>query len=239
MLDKKRGYAEHRPFYFVDTNVNIRAGMIAFLANNGTTDVATTAASGTVPIGTFWKDRATTYIRTAIETVTFNAAGIVTLSKGNVLSTGDIRVTDATQTNVAIQGADYTVGTNNGIVTRIPGGAIPALATGVIWYKYVLQNAQVYWNDVSTSYTATGYNYDRQPDDTMGSSKITVVEGWAQLYTDQYDVTMTYVLNHELYSDANSMWTPIAGTTTACGRVIHVPSASDPFLGVQQVTVAI
>jgi hypothetical protein len=238
MLDKKRGYAYDRPFYDVDTNVNIWAGMVAFLTTSGGVTVATTAASGTVPIGTFWKDSAITYIRSTLESGTFSAANTINLSKGNVLGTGYIKVTNSAGTVVYTQGVDYTVATANGVVTRLGGGAIAALATVVIWYNYVLQNAQVYWDNVSTHWTAVGQNYDRQPDDTLGSGKITVAEGDAKLYTDQYDVNQTYTLNAPLYSNAASQWTTVAGYTSVCGRVLSVPTANDPFLGVQQITVA-
>jgi len=239
MLDKKRGYAYDRPFFDVDTNVAITAGMVAFLTTSGGVTVATTAASGTVPIGTFWKDSALTYIRTTVETATFGAAGTINLLKGNVRGTGFIKVTNAAGTVVYTQGVDYSVATANGVVTRLGGGAIVALASVVVWYSYNLQNTQVYWDNVSTQWTAVGQNYDRQPDDTLGSGKITVCAGDALIYVDQYDVTQTYTLNAPLYSDANSFWTVAAGYTNACGRVISVPTANDPFLGVQQITVAL
>lgn len=238
MLDKKRGYAYDRPFHDVDTNVNITAGMVAFLATSGSTTVATTAASGTVPIGCFWKDSNLTYNRTTVESGTFSN-NTINLSKGNVRGTTFIKVTNSAGTTTYTQGTDYSVSTTNGVVTRLGGGAIAAGATVVIWYGYTLQNTQVYWDNVSTQWTAAGQNYDRQPDDTLGSGKITVAIGDAQLYTDQYDVTQTYTLNATLYSDANSFWTTAAGYTNACGRVISVPTANDPFLGVQQITVAL
>jgi hypothetical protein len=239
MLDKKRGYAYDRPFYDVDTNVNIWAGMVAFLTVNAAgATVATTAASGTVPIGTFWKDSALTYIRTTVETGTFVAANTINLSKGNVLGTTFIKVTNAAGTTVYTQGVDYTVSTTNGVVTRLATGAIAALASVVIWYTYTLQTTQVYWDNVSTQWTAAGQNYDRQPDDTLGSGKITVSEGDAKLYTDQYDVNQTYTLNAPLYSNNLSQWTTVAGYTNACGRVLSIPTANDPFLGLQQITVA-
>ena len=240
MLDKKRGYAYDRPFYNVDTNVNIWAGMVAFLATNASgVTVATTAASGTVPIGTFWKDSALSYIRSTIETGTFSAANTINLSKGNVLGTTFIKVTNAAGTTIYTQGVDYTVATANGVVTRLGGGSIPALGNVVIWYTYTLQTTQVYWDNVSTQYTAAGQNYDRQPDDTLGSGKITIAEGDAKLYTDQYDVNQTYTSNAPLYSNNLSQWTTVAGYTSVCGRVIKVPTANDPFLGLQQITVAV
>lgn len=237
MLDKKRGYAYSRPFFDVDSNVNIYAGMVAFLTDANGVTVATTGASGTVPIGTFWKDSAQSWVRATVETGTFSALETINLIKGNTVGTTFVKVT-STAGVIYTQGADYTVAAANGVITRIPGGAIGALETVVIWYRYAMQNAEVYWDNVSTQWTASGQNYDRQPNDTLGSSKITVTTGDALIYTDQYDPTQTYTLNAQLYADANSLWTTSNAYTSSCGRVVKVPSASDPFLGVQQITVA-
>jgi len=236
MLDKKRGYAYTRPFWNVDPNVNIQAGMIAFLTTSGGVVVATTAASGTVPVGTFWKDRSNGFVRSTIENLTFNTNNIVTASKGNFLSTGNVRVANTAGTTVYNQGTDYTVTTANGVITRIVGGSISASQTVMVSYLYTVSSTGVYWDNVSTKWS-TGWNYDRQPDDTLGSSKITLVTGDAILFTDQYDVNQTYTLNQQLYANAASQWTNQAGTTSSCGRVVQVPTAADPWLGVQQVTV--
>jgi len=237
MIDKKRGYAYSRPFYDVDPNVSIYAGMVAFLGTSGGAVVATTAASGTVPIGTFWKDRASTWVRSTVETGTFDANNQILLSKGNITSTAQVKVTSSSGATVYTQGVDYTASTTNGVITRLAGGAIAASASVIVWYAYVLQNAEVYWDNVSTQWTAAGQNYDRQPDDTLGSGKITVAEGDAKIFTDAYDPAQTYTLNAALRSNASSLWTTAAGAITASGRVIKVPTAADPFLGVQQVTV--
>jgi hypothetical protein len=188
-----------------------------------------------VPIGTFWADRSNGYIRSTVETGTFSSGSTINLKKGNVLSSANIKVTNAAGTVVYNVGADYSVNTVNGIITR--GVGIPALSTVVIWYKYTVSSTQVYWDNVSTKYSS-GYNYDRQPDDTLGSSKVTIAESDAKIYTDQYDVTQTYTLNAALRSDANSLWSTASTGYPICGRVIKIPSAGDPFLGVQQVMVA-
>lgn len=242
MLDKKRGYAYDRPFYAMDPNVNVYAGMIAFLAEDATgTVVATTAASGTVPVGTFWKDHSSIYIRNTIETGTFDSNDQVLLSKGNVLSTLLVKVTNAAGTVAYTQGVDYSVTTANGIITRLGGGAIAASASVIVWYGYRIATATPYWDNVSTKWTAVGSNYDRQPDDTMGSGKMTLSVGDAQLYTDMYDVTQEYHVNDALRCDPNSLWSTAsgAGYSSVCGRVVKVPTANDPFLGVQQITVAV
>lgn len=240
MLDKQRGYAYNRPFYAVDTNVNIQAGMVAFLATNAAgATVATTAASGTVPIGTFWKDRAASYIRTTVETGTFNANNIITVSEGNFLNTAGVRVTNAAGTVTYTQGTDYNVTVANGVLTRIAGGSIAAGASVVVHYRYTVQTGQEHWQNVSTRWS-TGSNYDRQPDDTLGSGQIAIAEGDAIVYTDQYDVAQAYTLNASLTSNTGSLWTlSTAGDSvgSVCGRVIFVPTAADPWLGLAQVRV--
>lgn len=242
MLDKKRGYHYHRPFYPVDDNVNIMAGMIAFLATNASgVTVATTAASGTVPIGTFWKDRSASRWRMTLENGTFNAANTILLSRGNVRRAAAVRVTNAAGTVAYTQGVDYTVALANGVVTRLAGGAILALATVVISYEYAVASGQETWDYASTQWSG-GTNYDRQPDDTLGSGRIAVAEGDAQLFTDQYDVTLVYALNAPVRSNALSQWSSAGagvGMSSVCGRVIRTPTANDPFLGVAQIRVVV
>lgn len=239
MLDKKRGYAEHRPFYAVDANVNIQSGMVAFLTTNAAgTTVATTAAgaSGTLPIGTFWKDRATGFTRAFVESGTFNAAGTISLSKGNVTATSMIKVTSSTGGTVYTQGVDYSVTLANGVITNL-GVGIAALATVVISYMHTVPAGQEHLEYNSTQWT-TGVNYDRVANDTLGSGEVTIVEGDATLYTDQYDPSQTYSLNMAVGADASSLWTPLASAVTnACGFVVSLPTANDPFLGVKQVRI--
>jgi hypothetical protein len=241
MLDKKRGYAEHRPFYAVDPNALWNAGMVAFLTTNANgVGVATTSAlsSGGVPIGTFWKDKNTAFNRTTVESGTFASNNTINLLKGNVRS-GEIKVTNVANTVEYTNGVDYSVVLANGVVTRIGTGSIAASATVIVWYGYDVLSGQEHWDLVGTQWS-TGVNYDRQANDTLGSSEITIAEGIATLYTDQYDVTQTYTLNAALRSDANSLWTSAvvgAGLSSPCGRVVSVPNANDPFLGLEQIRI--
>jgi len=236
MLDKKRGYAEHRPFYAVDPNAGVMAGMIAFLTTNAAgVVVATTAslASGGHPIGTFWKDRDASFVRTTVESGTFVAAGTLSLARGNVHSASMIKVTSDTGNVVYTQGLDYSVSLTNGVITNL-GVGIAALATVIVWYAYDVLAGQEHSDLVSTQWS-TGVNYDRVANDTLGSGEITVVEGDATLYTDQYDVNQTYTLNATLYADTNSLWSTAVGANQPCGYVVSVPTANDPFLGVKQI----
>lgn len=230
MIYKKNGYAYRRPSYVVDPNAQISAGMVAFLAEVNGATVATVAASGTVPIGTFWNDHNLSYERATLESHTFNANNIVTVNGGNIHSTGAVKVTSEDGATVHTQGVDYTVNTTNGVITRVAGQGIAAAATVVVWYTYIVSAAAINYFG--------GTNYDRVPDDCLGSSQIAVVEGWAHIYTDQFDVTQTYALNDSLRADANSQWSTAATAYPICGRVVKVPTVSDPWLGVCQITVA-
>lgn len=233
MINKiDKGYYYRRPFYTVDPDAEITAGMIAFLRQVGTTIYATTAALSTsgVPIGTFWKDHNLGYYRSTVESKTFDLNGLIYLTNGSLISTTKVQVA-STAGVVYTMGSDYTVTLANGIVTRIAGGAITAGETVVVTYEYSVTAAQINYYG--------GTNYDRLPDDTLGSGQIAVVEGWAHIYTDQFDVTQTYVLNAPLRSNTESKWTSAVTGYSICGRVIEPPSVSRPYLGICQTSVLV
>lgn len=231
-INRRAGYAMRRPFWPVDPNASIQAGMVAFLRNIGGVATATVAASGTVPIGTFWKDAETGFFRTTVEQHSFAAAGTFSVNGGNFRGTAFVKITNSTNAITYTQGTDYTINTTSGVVTRVAGGTIVALQTVNVWYTYSITARDI-------QRFGTGSNYDRAPDDTQGSGKIAVVEGWAHIYTDQFDPTQTYNLNASLYPDANSRWTTNnLGTYSMIGRVIQTPSVASPFLGVNQIPVA-
>lgn len=242
MINKKDGFTQlcTRASFPVDTSVEIQAGMIAFLTTdaNGAT-VATTAAgsSGGVPIGAFWKDAASTYVKTWVESGTFNANGIIMLSKGNVHSASEIKVTNAAETVTYTQGADYSVSLTNGVLTNL-SGLIPALGTVHVFYAYSVVAGREFWENAGTKWSM-GSNYDRMPDDTLGSGKIAVLQGNATFYTDQWETGDTFALNDALRCNmTSSRWTNSAVGSSVCGRVIKVPTTSDPFLGVEMIRIA-
>lgn len=244
MLDKKNGYADHRPFYPVDPNASIQSGMIAFMiedvnGNPMVTTAANTASGSMVPIGTFWKDASAQYVRTWGENVTFDTNNLATFSKGNFHSLSELRVCNLAQTVDYTQALDFNAVAVNGILTRLGGGSIGALATVTVFATYNVMAGQEWQENVSTQWT-NGSTMDRLANDTLGSGKITIAEGIATLYTDQYDVTQTYKLGDTLRCNADSKWTNLpagTGLSSACGRVIKVNTATNPFLGLEQIRV--
>jgi len=236
MIDKNRSkvYAYNRPFYTVDPNAVINAGMVAFMTTSGGVTMATTAASATVPIGTFWKDHNTTWTRTTMESKTFDSNEQILLGHSPLISPTTIKVTNAAGTTTYAAGTDYTVNAANGIITRVVGGSITASETVIVWYGYSISASAI---NQAGSFQEGGTNYDRQADDTIGSGKITVVEGFAHIYTDQFDVTQAYAINQSLRSNASSQWSSAATGYAVCGRVISLPTPTSPFLGVRQIPV--
>lgn len=227
MINKQAAnYCKNRSFYPVDPNAAIQAGMVAFLGVDASgTTVATVAASGTVPIGTFWKDSDTGWFRSTLEQHTFDANDQVTLKHATVIN-GSVKVTDATGAVEYTDGTDYAVNTVNGIITIAAGSTIGAGDTVIVWYIYEIPASQTIWNG--------GTNMDRQPNDTLGSGNITVVEGWAHIFTDAYDTTQTYAVGDRLRPDAHSVWTSAVNAHPICGTVIAVPTPASPWLGIQQ-----
>ena len=233
ILKNDKGYNYNRPYYDVDPNAEITAGMVAFLVQSGTTIYATTAAnavSGGVPIGTFWKDHNLNYFRATVESKTFDLNDQILLTNGTLISAAKVRVA-STAGVVYTLGADYLLTLANGLITRVGGGLIVAGETVIVTYEYSVSAAQI------VSYG--GANYDRVPDDTLGSGAIAVVEGWAHIWTDQFDVAQTYVLNAPLRSNAESKYTSALTAYSVCARVIEPPSVGKPFLGFCQTTVLV
>lgn len=231
MINKMdKGHAYRRVSYAVDPDAEITAGMVAFLRQVGTSIYATTAtlAPSGIPIGTFWKDHNLGYFRTTVESKTFDAADVIYLTNGSLMSTAKIQVTSTTGTIYGL-GADYTVALANGVITRVTLGSITPGETVIVTYEYSITAAQI-------SYYG-GVNYDRMPDDTLGSGQIAVVEGWAHIYTDQYDVAQVYTLNAPLRSNLASLWTSAVTGFAICGRVVEPPTVSRPYLGLVQRTV--
>ncbi|MFA5132625.1 MAG: hypothetical protein WC444_04885 [Candidatus Paceibacterota bacterium] len=229
MIDRERmkQYMPSRVFYDVDPNAEIYAGMVAFLAvdGNGVT-VATTAPSGTRPIGTFEKDQGLAYERSSVEQHTFDANNQILVKHPFVTAGKAEGKLQSLAGVVYTENVDYTVNLTNGVITRVVGGAIAAGETVDVWYRYTVKAGDTMWNG--------GTNLDRVPDDTLGSGQITVIEDWAHIWTDQFVVTDQFAVGDELRPAADSRWTNQVNGHPVCGMCIHVPSPDNPLLGVRQ-----
>lgn len=229
MIDKSRSRAFHRPFYDVDVEATFEAGMVATLTTSPTGEgtVATLAGSGNVPLGIFWNSKSTIFVKTSIETASFPSGKLsVELAHEHIVS-GTVRVTSADGGTVYTEGTDYTIDYTKGIITRVAGGNIPDGATVIVTYRYDVPQRDLQFY---------GVGYDRIPDDTIGSGKITVVEGYSQLYIDVFDTLTSYSLGDALGANASGILTN-QSPTYAFAKVISVPTANDPWLGIETTTI--
>lgn len=240
MIDKKNCIGFRRPYFPVDPNADILAGMVAFLNDLGQATTSGGVRNG-IPIGTFWKNSSRFYAATTIEYGTFGVDNTLTLDHGNMLGHNDVKVTSLDGLTVYDDVTDYgyTTRATPSVITRLPGGIIPATATVIIWYQYYLTDEKPFWS-ANAGITSLGQNYDAVPNDTLGSGSIAVLTGHAEFFTDVYDVHETYQIGDALRStDDFSLWTNSAHSgLPICGKVTRVPTVDYPFLGVQQMAVA-
>lgn len=162
------------------------------------------------------------------ETALVSSASFVQLSHGNLVA-GQVYVYDVTgAAALTIVAATATPGANEVAVNTIAGQLTVAGARAG-------HTLQVRYRYTYTAFEQTAILGQRpinmQSNSALGTS--TYIRGFGELYTDQYDVTVDFsAVSGVLYAGANGLITTDNSKTPIPGsRVVHVPSAADPFLG--------
>lgn len=218
-IDLKRSIIRSEYGHFtVDANATFEAGQIATFQSDGEVAVC----DGTAPMGILKWNKTSGLTGVAVnEAIVINDTSTVNLAHANV---SNVKVKSATTggTTYTVT-TDYTVNTTNGTVTRV-GGSLPSGATSYVTYTYSLSTAEL---------RSAGVNFNLHRDDTAGSGKITVIQGYGTVYTDQYITDEDYAVNDTVYSTSAGKFTKVNSYSKPFGKVISVPSANDPFLGVE------
>jgi len=129
--------------------------------------------------------------------------------------------------------SDYTMDATHGIVTREFGTTtIPDGGTVYVTYKYQKTDAEIDAGEYPYGLIG-GRNIRNSLDDVSGSGRMTLIQGFAILFTTVYDTSLDYTLGQKLYSNATGKITNVAGGHPVIGTVHAVPTASDVFLGVE------
>lgn len=162
------------------------------------------------------------------EAVTFTgSASTVNLARGNVSNVAVRSAADQAGTLYTVT-TDYTVNAANGTLTHVALGSIGATDTVFVTYTFALTEAD---------YQFQGRNFFNFNDDvTIAENRITVITDWSLLFTIEYDTSLSYTLTgtgSNLYCDANGQFSNDSGAGRFIGKVIQLPTADDPFLGVQ------
>lgn len=225
-----------------------RSGMVAARAADGSIVVCGSANdpdAGVKPIGILGEDRLTSALQQTsqvAEAVTVTVSVGIALSHDQIVA-GSYRLVRESDDAVLVEGggSDFTINTTTGVVTFTGGGPSTVVNGDVIDVTYTFK-----LND-ELEKNFRGVNFKGATDDTEGSQKATVWKGHGEFETDQFVTANAYAIG-ELLRVTKSSHDMGAGlltnegagadvAATATARVNKVPTASDPFLGLEWVPV--
>lgn len=212
----------------------IRQGQIVTLDSNGELVVAATGA-GALGIARF--NKMTLGLGTIVdEAVVVDAGAVTTLKRANTSAVVAVRTAvDMGGSLLTGGGTDYTLNATNGTLTwaASPAGTTDG-ATVYVTYQYSLTQAD---------YDILGRNFVNTNDDaTANQGRLTVMMGPGLLYTTEFNPTITYAVGDALYCTSSTTGGWEKGTFTKSGsgnagpiigRVIQLPSATYPFMGIR------
>lgn len=226
--------------YVANSATTFEAGMPVSL--NAAGEIIVHAGADTRPFGVAKYNKDTT-ISAAIsaEPIQFAiAGGTATLAHTGLIdhggaNTGGLRITAAATGGVSyVETTDFTYVSATGVVTHVPapGGSIPLLTTVYAWYQYNLTAAEL---------LRDGLNFWNFSDDiTVQGGKCVVITGPCEIYTTQYNAARTWAINDDVTigavgDGANGIYdqNSTSANNTSIGRVIQLPTADDPYLGIQ------
>jgi hypothetical protein len=166
------------------------------------------------------------------EVVLFGTAGATKNLKPNMLSNVTTQVRSAAAFGGTLYAItdDYTLNLVNGTITHVvagSGGTIVPTAPVYVTYTRTLTEADL---------LLEGKNFWASLDYvSVQDGRIAVIQAPAQIFTTVFDTSQVYALTGEksnIYVNAAGLFSTVLTSSKLVGRVISVPSASDPFLGI-------
>jgi hypothetical protein len=213
--------------FVADPAATILQGQLVTKGVNGI--LCSTTGKGIIGVAKW--NKATAVVSSVVdEPIVLTGTGAVNLKHANV---ANVKVAAAAGQGAAYTvTTDYTVSAANGTVTRVAGQAIADGATVYVTYTYTLSAADLDFQ---------GRNFFNFLDDvSIQDNHITVIVDWSILFTTQYDTSKVYDLTtaaQNLYAGTTAKggagnFTNDATAGEFVGRVIQLPSATDPYMGV-------
>lgn len=225
-LDLGRLKAEFIPgVYQTDPAAVIRAGMLVSLNAAGKLIPAT----GHDVLGVAkWNQMQLGQAVNADEQIALPLTTAIALRRSNVSNVAVRSLAGQLGTLYTGGGVDYTLNAGAGTVARVGGGAIADGQTVFVTYSFAL---------VAADYQFQGKNFSNSLDDaTIAAGRLSVIMGPAMLFTTEYDTSKTYAMTgagSDLFCNASGQFTNVAGGNNFVGKVIQLPSAQDPYLGIR------
>lgn len=122
---------------------------------------------------------------------------------------------------------DYTLNTTNGTITHVAIGSIDEAAPVYVSYT---------WSLTADDYLFEGSNFWNVNDNvTIQDGHITVVQAPAKIFTTEFDTSKIYTKSgsgSNVYVNSSGVFTSTSSSNILCGYCINIPSAGDPYLGI-------
>lgn len=192
-----------------------------------------TAASGMTFLGVAaWSKVSLSQSTVVDEEIVFTVADSTENLKHAPIVSGSVIVLDDTVSNggsAFTVTTDYTVNATNGTITHVSGGSIALDTTVYVSYAWAL---------TESDYQLEGKNFWQSEDYvTIQDGRITVLEAPCTVYTTEFDPSRVYTLTgttSNVYCNASGNFTTLNDTTTKLvGKVVGLPTASMPYLGIR------
>lgn len=169
------------------------------------------------------------------EPVVLSGTATTPLRRGSIVGTS--ATNNSIKVSLTAGGAALTVGAGNdyvvvslanGTIARDAAGVIPDGATVYVSYTYALTTQDLDFQ---------GRNFwNFQDDVTINAGRVAVVTNSATLFTTEYVTGRRYQVNDLLYAgqtdaEDQGLVTNLSSEGDQIGRVLQVPTATDPYLG--------
>lgn len=223
-LDLGRCKCEFVPgVWSADPAAIIRAGMLISLSSSN----LLVAATGANVLGVArWNQMTLGQAVNVDEQVTLPGTSVVNMKRANV-SNVVVRSLAGQVGTTYVAATDYTLNASNGTLQRIALGAITDGQTVFVTYSFALTQAD---------YQFQGKNFFNTLDDvTPSAGRLAVMMGPAIIFTTEYDTSKSYALtgaSSDLFCNSSSQFTNV-NANNFVGKVIQLPSAADPYLGIR------
>jgi len=223
-------------------NATWQAGQVGKLTSTGLTTVTATADS---PIGILLNNHLDAMTRVIVSEahgpIDFRAlagaTATVTLLHNNLVAAGYKVMAGAT---AVAETTDYTIDTTTGIITAVVSGKLDSLggsyANGgeiTVTYKYNMTVAELNGFLDNKGQVVGGPGMANNFDEVLSTLETTFAGDGNVIYTDQFDSSLDWsaAVGGNVYFSAAAIFTT-TGTTNVIGKVVSIPTATQPWLGV-------
>lgn len=246
-IDRKRSVLKSDPgWYVVDPTTTFRAGMLVSLDANE----RVTRCVGTHVLGfALYNNCTTEYATVTGEYIQLNGAVATNLKHANLLYPLSPAVPGAgVRVGAALTGAAYaeTTGADNDYVVSYVNGTIARVVatTTIPDGGYVYVNYMYPLTEADLDFEGRNF-WNLTNDVNVSDGKCAIATDATTIFTTAYDPHLTFTVNQLLYAGTTAqgceglVTTVSTGANAYIGRVVQIPTAADPWLGLRFVNVAI